>query len=96
MSKKRLLGPCAIVFDSTPTGSWRISRPIIDNAVCIRCEICVKHCPTNVMTLLGGDKAAEISIDYDYCKGCGICVDVCPKRCIDFVPEREATACPKE
>lgn len=93
MPRKTILGPCAVIFDSTPTGSWRIVRPVIDNEVCIRCEICVKHCPTNVMLLPGSLKTETVHIDYDYCKGCGICADVCPKKCIDLVPERGVKEC---
>ncbi len=85
---KYLLGPCATVFESTATGSWRLVRPVVDSATCTRCGICSKHCPADVMDVPVGNKSKEVFIDMRFCKGCGICADVCARKCISMVPEK--------
>ena len=65
------------------TGTWRVTRPIVDPEKCTKCGICVTFCPDSVMKM--GDVA--VIIDYDYCKGCGICVNECSFTAI--VMERE-------
>lgn len=82
-----LLGPCAIVFSSSNTGSWRTERPVVDYSKCVKCGACEMYCPANVISL---DKQAESSITFmwDYCKGCGICANECPQKCISMVSER--------
>lgn len=93
---KIIYGPCALVFCSTQTGTWRIVRPVIDSDRCIACGICEKHCPTGVMTtekmesMENRKSKGTVSIDLDYCKGCGICANVCPKEAITMIDEREA------
>ena len=83
------LGPCGTVFTASNTGSWRLERPKVDYASCIKCGTCQRYCPTDVITI---DKEAEkcVSIDWNYCKGCGICANECPKHCISMISEREA------
>ena len=93
---KTIYGPCALIFCSTPTGTWRIVRPLIDEAICVLCGICEKHCPTGVMrtqkenTSDPQKPAGTVEIDLTYCKGCGICANVCPKGSIRMIDEREA------
>lgn len=82
-----LQGPCANVFASGNTGSWRLERPVINFSECIRCGTCVMYCPANVITL-NKEKEECIEIMWDYCKGCGICANECPKHCIRMVDER--------
>lgn len=93
---KTIYGPCALVFCSTPTGTWRIVRPSIDKDTCILCGICEMHCPTGVMDTRK-EKSSEkkkptgkVEIDLTYCKGCGICANVCPHDAIEMIDEREA------
>lgn len=93
---KRIYGPCALIFCSTKTGTWRILRPQIDDEKCVYCGTCEKYCPTGVVTIKK-DKSSEkknpigtIDIDMTYCKGCGICANVCPKDSIAMIDEREA------
>jgi pyruvate ferredoxin oxidoreductase gamma subunit len=61
------------------TGAWRSLRPVIDLAVCTRCQLCLAHCPEGVVTL---NEKGYPEIDYDHCKGCMICVQECPLHCI--------------
>jgi 2-oxoacid:acceptor oxidoreductase delta subunit (pyruvate/2-ketoisovalerate family) len=93
---KRVYGPCALIFCSTETGTWRILRPAIDDESCVYCGMCAKHCPTGVVTAQK-DEASQVktpvgmvTIDYTYCKGCGICANICPKDAIAMIDEREA------
>ena len=93
---KTVYGPCALIFCSTETGTWRIVRPVVDGQRCIACGICEKHCPTGVMTTEKietsekGKSDGTVHIDLTYCKGCGICANVCPKDSIAMIDEREA------
>jgi 2-oxoacid:acceptor oxidoreductase delta subunit (pyruvate/2-ketoisovalerate family) len=83
----RILGPCATTFGSANTGCWRIERPKFDPANCIKCGICERSCPLNVVTVYK-DKDEAVEIDWRYCKGCGICAYECPKKCLVMVDER--------
>jgi 2-oxoacid:acceptor oxidoreductase delta subunit (pyruvate/2-ketoisovalerate family) len=92
-----IYGPCALIFCSTETGTWRIHRPQIEYEGCVCCGICAKYCPTGVVTVLkdpsGKKKNApggSVQIDMTYCKGCGICANVCPKDSIVMIDERQA------
>ena len=82
-----VLGPVAHVFDSANTGSWRLERPKVDFAACIKCGTCQRYCPADVITI-HKDREECVEIMWDYCKGCGICANECPKKCIDMVDER--------
>jgi 2-oxoacid:acceptor oxidoreductase delta subunit (pyruvate/2-ketoisovalerate family) len=73
------LGPVATVVTDSDTGSWRVEAPECDEKACIRCGICVKFCPANVIEL---EKGKALAIDMRFCKGCGICSQVCPRHCI--------------
>ena len=89
--RRYLLGPCALNFDSSKTGAWRIVRPKVDVEKCILCGICEKHCPPNIIEVVKKNQPnAGIYFDFDYCKGCGICADVCPKDAVNMVPEKGA------
>lgn len=85
--RSKLQGPCAYVFDSGNTGSWRIERPSVDFDACIACGTCAMYCPANVITV-DKTKKERVEIMWDYCKGCGICANECPKQCIAMVDER--------
>ena len=50
------------------------SQPKIDEASCIGCNICVKHCAHDAVHLNASRKA---EIDYTKCVGCGQCVALC-------------------
>ena len=86
---KTVLGPCALVFCSAKTGSWRVVRPVVDMAQCVLCGICEKHCPTDVMTTGKKEMKKGVTIELAYCKGCGICADICPRNAIAMIDERQ-------
>ncbi|MGI6214668.1 MAG: 4Fe-4S binding protein [Christensenellales bacterium] len=85
--KFNVLGPVATDFGAATTGNWRLERPQVDFASCIKCRTCEKYCPTNVIEIKK-DQEECVVIDFDYCKGCGICTNVCPQKCIVLVEER--------
>lgn len=85
--KRRVLGPCAVDFTAANTGSWRLERPAVDAALCIRCGTCARYCPTECITV-HREGAEPVEFDWYYCKGCGICVNECPKKALTLVPER--------
>ena len=82
-----VLGPCANIFASADTGSWRLERPEVDYAVCIKCGICKRFCPADVI-IINKDIKECVTFNWNYCKGCGICANECPKKCITMVDER--------
>ncbi len=64
------------------TGSWRVFKPVKDEARCNNCLLCWIYCPEACIS-------KDIRIDYDYCKGCGICAVECPRRAIVMVKEEK-------
>ncbi len=75
------------------TGDWRTVRPVVDQAKCNVCGICVMYCPPQCMVDDGDYYKANLT----YCKGCGICAKECPKKAITMTPEGEyADDCPIE
>ncbi|MFH1100542.1 MAG: 4Fe-4S binding protein [Methanobacteriota archaeon] len=66
------------------TGSWRIFRPILDKAKCVKCLRCWIFCPEGSIKR---EKDGAVCIDYEYCKGCGVCSTECAVKAI--VMERE-------
>lgn len=66
------------------TGSWRISRPVINYEKCTTCMICFAYCPESAIVFRDDRKLA---IDYENCKGCLICYAECPPKAIAI--ERE-------
>ena len=83
---KRLYGPVATIFSSSATGSWRILKPVVNFSQCIKCGVCQKFCPTDVIEIKE-DAVECIRINMDFCKGCGICANVCVKNCITMDKE---------
>jgi pyruvate ferredoxin oxidoreductase delta subunit len=75
--------------DGGKTGSWRVSRPVIDTEKCIpaktkkeACFICWLFCPDGVIS-----RTIPPKINYEYCKGCEICAEECPAQAITMVEE---------
>lgn len=55
-------------------------QPDILSSKCTGCGLCVKHCPFNAVTIVGG----TARIDSTKCTGCGLCVSVCPVNALRF------------
>ena len=65
------------------TGSWRDQKPIIDDELCKRCNVCEEVCPDNAIHFVN----EAYVVDYDYCKGCGLCAYECRVNAIDMIFE---------
>ena len=50
------------------------SKPKINEANCVGCGVCVRHCAHDALSLNADHKAV---INYDNCVGCGQCVALC-------------------
>jgi pyruvate ferredoxin oxidoreductase delta subunit len=70
------------------TGSWRVERPIWNEAKCIHCLRCWVFCPDMSINTVDGKMTG---MNYEYCKGCGICAQVCPEKvkAITMQPEEQ-------
>jgi len=62
----------------------------IDIDTCIFCNICVRKCPADAITIDKKGKAWEIS--HFQCIVCGECVTACPKKCLYMRPELAAAS----
>lgn len=82
---KDFIGPCGEGIHSINTGDWRTRRPLLDQATCRRCGICLMYCPVNSISR---DADGSYHISLDYCKGCAICAAECPADAITM--QREA------
>jgi 2-oxoacid:acceptor oxidoreductase delta subunit (pyruvate/2-ketoisovalerate family) len=65
------------------TGTWRTSRPVVDNEKCNYCGFCAMYCPPQCLI----DKGDHFEPNLEFCKGCGICVRECPRKAITMVRE---------
>jgi NADH-quinone oxidoreductase chain I len=66
---------------------------------CTACNLCVKACPSECISLTGikreGEKKKSISeynLDFTKCSLCGECVEVCPSDAITFSKEYNVVA----
>lgn len=69
------------------TGSWRSSRPVLDEKKCSHCMLCWVFCPEGSV-LVKDEKV--VGFDLAHCKGCGICSTECPRKAITIVDELNA------
>jgi formate hydrogenlyase subunit 6/NADH:ubiquinone oxidoreductase subunit I len=68
---------------------------------CSGCELCVKRCPMEAVTLKASDKAnnkkGEIAmLDAGSCIGCGVCAYKCPTESIILEQRGETTGPPAD
>ena len=55
------------------------TRPLVDDAVCKRCNVCVESCPVEAI-----DKATK-RINYETCIGCMCCHEMCTYHAVKLV-----------
>ncbi len=55
-------------------------RPKVDPEACDACSECLRHCPTDAITIDAEVRPAMI--DLELCIGCGECITVCPRAAI--------------
>ncbi len=83
---KDFIGPTGEGIHFINTGDWRIRTPLLDQASCRRCGICLMYCPVNSISR---EADGSYLIHLGFCKGCGICARECPSKAIAM--EREAS-----
>jgi 2-oxoacid:acceptor oxidoreductase delta subunit (pyruvate/2-ketoisovalerate family) len=66
------------------TGDWGKIKPIVNDSKCLKCGICVNHCPEGAIEIKEINGQKKMVINYNYCKGCGICAAICPKKAIEM------------
>jgi len=66
--------PCPPI-DETARG-----MPVLTEAPCkgSECRACADVCPTDCITVSGGDGEGKVLLDLGACVNCGLCLDVCP------------------
>ncbi len=79
-------GNCENHYIVLPTGTWKVTRPVVDTENCIKCGICAGFCPVQCIR---PDENGYYLADLDYCKGCGVCAHECPKKVISMKLESE-------
>ena len=72
---------------------WQIAPFIIDMSICINCDTCIRHCPTQFGAIF--NHGIDVIIIPELCSGCGKCLPpVCPVDCI--LPDPEWKPAPDE
>ena len=52
--------------------------PWVDEGKCTGCNVCVKKCPVNAISM----KDAKARIEMEECIHCGVCHDICPNGAV--------------
>jgi heterodisulfide reductase subunit A len=55
---------------------------VVDENLCVACELCIEMCPYGAPELYDGDKGSKVRIIEALCHGCGTCVAACPQKAI--------------
>ncbi len=66
---------------------------IYDKNACIGCLLCIRTCPSGVITATAERK---VKFDVARCMFCGQCVEICPKKAITLSSEFEIVVYEKE
>jgi uncharacterized protein (DUF362 family)/Pyruvate/2-oxoacid:ferredoxin oxidoreductase delta subunit len=61
-------------FIKRPLKNALTARPVPDQLKCVRCGLCVEHCPPQAMRIAGD----LLEIDYARCIRCFCCQELCP------------------
>jgi uncharacterized protein (DUF362 family)/Pyruvate/2-oxoacid:ferredoxin oxidoreductase delta subunit len=61
-------------FIKRPLKNALTARPAPDHLNCVRCGLCVEHCPPQAMRITGN----HLEIDYARCIRCFCCQELCP------------------
>ena len=72
-------GPCTECLQKT--GICEADKPVIDEDLCIGCNICVEACPFGAISK---NEEEVAQVDEKLCKGCGICAARCPENAISM------------
>ncbi|HZJ26419.1 MAG TPA: 4Fe-4S ferredoxin [Acidimicrobiia bacterium] len=70
---------------------WQNPPLRIEMSVCINCDACLRHCPTQFGAIF--NHGIDVIIVPELCSGCGKCLPpVCPVDCIHPDPDWQAAA----
>lgn len=58
--------------------------PWVDSNECVGCEICVKKCPVNAISM----EEKKAKIDMNECIRCGVCHQICPQEAVRHDSEK--------
>jgi ferredoxin len=60
------------------------AAPVIDQAGCVGCGLCVSHCPHQALTMMrtGTGEGYQILFHRDRCDACSLCEKSCPEKCL--------------
>jgi ferredoxin len=61
----------------------------LDKGLCIKCDICVKVCPREAITIIPAEAGLDITIDPRLCLMCEICAHFCPVAAVTLTYNRE-------
>jgi uncharacterized protein (DUF362 family)/Pyruvate/2-oxoacid:ferredoxin oxidoreductase delta subunit len=56
----------------------RLTDPIVNDALCTRCQMCVKSCPAEAIR----DSKGKIKVNYNQCIECFCCIELCPAKAV--------------
>jgi uncharacterized protein (DUF362 family)/Pyruvate/2-oxoacid:ferredoxin oxidoreductase delta subunit len=62
----------------------RLTDPIVNDALCTKCQVCVKSCPVKAINSHEG----KIRVDYKKCIECFCCIELCPSRAMTIKKSR--------
>ena len=81
-----LLGRDTLPLDSSLGSASIERRALIDESICIGCNLCAEACPVDA---IAGVPQFMHTVIADHCTGCELCLPPCPVDCITMV-ERHA------
>lgn len=70
-------GPCSECLAGTVF--CQTNKPVIDENLCVGCNVCISICPFGAMNR---NEKGVAQVDDAICKGCGICAAHCPEKAI--------------
>lgn len=73
---------------------------LFDPANCIGCNLCVRNCPANAITILNDgtkeDRKMRAVLNVGHCIFCCQCVDSCVKKCLTYSQNIDLSSLNKE
>ncbi len=58
---------------------WAEGKVAYDKSKCIKCHLCVKHCPPIAIRVVKDD---FIEVNQEVCIRCAVCTEVCPTKAL--------------
>ena len=73
------------IADRERNPKWKNPPLLIDMAICINGDTCIRHCPPQFGAIF--NHGLDVIIIPELCSGCDKCLDPCPVDCIYPDPE---------